>query len=44
MCERSYFFDLWDLATSVFLFPTLLVRATYMNYWGGGGGARSQTD
>ncbi len=37
ICERSYFFDLWDMVTSVFSFPTLLARATYMSYWGGGG-------
>ena len=35
--ERSYFFDLWNMVTSVFSFPTLLARATYMSYWGGVG-------
>jgi hypothetical protein len=42
LCERSYFFDLWRIVLNVFSFPTLLARATYMSY--GGGGARSQTD
>jgi hypothetical protein len=32
----SYFFDLWNMVTSVFSFPTLLARATYMSYGGGG--------
>ncbi len=42
LCERSYFFDLWRIVLNVFSFPTLLARATYMSY-GGGGGARIQT-
>jgi hypothetical protein len=42
ICVRSYFFDLWKIVPSVFSFPTLLARVTYMSY--GGGGGRSQTD
>jgi hypothetical protein len=36
--ERSYSFDLWRIVLNVFSFPTLLARATYMSYDGGGGG------
>jgi hypothetical protein len=32
------------IVLSVFSFPTLLARATYISYGGGGGGAGSQTD
>ncbi len=37
ICERSYFFDLWSIVLNDFSFPTLLARATYMSYGGGGG-------
>jgi hypothetical protein len=30
------FFDLWEIVLSVFSFPTLLARATYMSYGGRG--------
>ena len=34
--ERSYSFDLWRIVLNVFSFPTLLARATYTSYGGGG--------
>jgi hypothetical protein len=42
--ERSYSFDLWRIVLNVFSFPTLLARATYMSYDGGGGGGIKKTD
>ena len=33
------FSDLWKVVLIVFSFPTLLARATYMSYGGGGGGS-----
>ena len=32
------FFDLWEIVLSVFSFPTLLARVTYMSYGGGSNG------